>query len=234
MSCTFAQYDGAYVLGALSPSDRRDYEQHLRDCSACTADVTRLAGLPGLLARVPADVLEETDEDDGPAEPPPPDLLPRLLGAAQRHRRRRRAALAGVAAAAVLGILGGGIAIGYTAQDDPSPPVATQSRQLAEAQPMERVGDIPMSASLSLTSVPWGTRLDLSCSYSRPSGYGAPREWQLALVVHTRGGRDEQVATWRARPGNMELTASTALEADRITSVEVRSAAGDPVMRLIG
>lgn len=233
MSCMFAQYDGAYVLGALSPTDRRDYEQHLHDCTSCTADVTRLAGLPGLLARVPADVLVESDEEDS-AEPPPPELLPRLLGAARRHQRRRRTALAGLAAAAVVGILGGGIAIGYSAQNESRAPATTQAQQLAEARPMERVGTVPMSASLSLTSVPWGTRLDLSCSYASPSGYGADREWRLALVVHTTEGRDEQVATWRATPGNMELTAATAVATDRIASVEVRSVAGDPVMRLIG
>ena len=28
----FATWDGAYVLGALSPADRREYEAHLRVC----------------------------------------------------------------------------------------------------------------------------------------------------------------------------------------------------------
>ena len=49
--------DAAYVLGALSPVDRRAYEEHLRECSACQASVRSLAGLPGLLALTSADAL---------------------------------------------------------------------------------------------------------------------------------------------------------------------------------
>ena len=33
----YAEWDAAYVLGALSPSDRRTYERHLAECAACRA-----------------------------------------------------------------------------------------------------------------------------------------------------------------------------------------------------
>ena len=49
----FATWDAAYVLGALSPAERREYEEHLADCSACQSAVSELAGMPGLLAQVP-------------------------------------------------------------------------------------------------------------------------------------------------------------------------------------
>ena len=39
----FAEWDAAYVLGALSPSDRRAYERHLAECDACRAAVADLA-----------------------------------------------------------------------------------------------------------------------------------------------------------------------------------------------
>jgi anti-sigma factor RsiW len=41
-----------YVLGALSPGERRRFERHLRGCPVCREEVVRLAGLPGLLARL--------------------------------------------------------------------------------------------------------------------------------------------------------------------------------------
>lgn len=49
------QFDaGVYVLGALSPSERREFERHLGDCSQCRDDVIWIAGLRGLLGRLSA------------------------------------------------------------------------------------------------------------------------------------------------------------------------------------
>jgi anti-sigma factor RsiW len=51
--CPQWRYEAAvYVLGALSTAERRWYELHLRGCPACRKEVVRLAGLPGLLARL--------------------------------------------------------------------------------------------------------------------------------------------------------------------------------------
>ena len=33
----FAEWDAAFVLGALSASERREYEAHLQDCDLCRA-----------------------------------------------------------------------------------------------------------------------------------------------------------------------------------------------------
>src|SRR4029450_13226426 len=35
----FAQWDAAYVLGALSPAERREFEEHLSSCKSCQAAV---------------------------------------------------------------------------------------------------------------------------------------------------------------------------------------------------
>ena len=40
------------MLGALSPSERREFKEHLAGCPSCQAAVSELAGLPGLLAQV--------------------------------------------------------------------------------------------------------------------------------------------------------------------------------------
>ncbi|MGA8115433.1 MAG: zf-HC2 domain-containing protein, partial [Actinocatenispora sp.] len=80
----FRSYDAAYVLGALTPAERHEYEQHLVGCRRCREAVRSFAGLPGLMSRVrPEDFT--TDEVQ-----PPPDLLPSLLSAATRRRRRGR------------------------------------------------------------------------------------------------------------------------------------------------
>ena len=60
-----------------------------------------MAGLPGLLSRIDADVL-----DDAPASVPVPDaLLTNLVREVRRSRRRRFLLVAGVAAAAVVAVL---------------------------------------------------------------------------------------------------------------------------------
>ena len=61
MSCDLADRDASYVLGALSPAERKEFEQHLAVCEGCARNVRELAGLPGLLARVDRAVLEDPD-----------------------------------------------------------------------------------------------------------------------------------------------------------------------------
>jgi len=112
----FAQWDAAYVLGALSPAERREFEEHLATCPHCQAAVSELAGMPGLLAQVsPADAAMlsmAVDNDAGPSETapatdpeaeliepgPPSFLLPKMIKKARSRRRRMVAAVAGIAA----------------------------------------------------------------------------------------------------------------------------------------
>jgi len=57
MTCPFSRQDGAYLLGALSPQERRTYEEHLANCPICSAALSEVAGLPGLLVRLPAEAV---------------------------------------------------------------------------------------------------------------------------------------------------------------------------------
>ncbi|MBC7443355.1 MAG: zf-HC2 domain-containing protein, partial [Ramlibacter sp.] len=97
----YADWDGAYVLGALSPADRRDYERHLNDCVACSQAVAHLVGLPGLLAQVPLDQALQLDQpvDSRVDAAPSATLLPRLVQAARAHTRRARLLAAGAVVA---------------------------------------------------------------------------------------------------------------------------------------
>lgn len=128
----YATSAGAYVLGALTPSDRDAFEHHLRSCPDCRHAVEDLAGLPGLLSRVPREVVDALEQDDRPAlaafgdatapetavhpggtdGPPLPDtVLAGLLREVRRRRVRRRAALTGglVAAAGLVAAFAGGV-----------------------------------------------------------------------------------------------------------------------------
>src|SRR5262245_29684543 len=42
----YAMWDAAYVLGSLSPADRREFEAHLSGCPFCGQAVAELSGMP--------------------------------------------------------------------------------------------------------------------------------------------------------------------------------------------
>lgn len=234
MTCDFARQDGSYVLGALSPAERQEFEQHLSGCADCSRAVGQLAGLPGLLARVDADVLVSPPT----GEPVPDTLLPALVHEVRRTQRRRLYVAAGLAAAAAVAVAVGSLAL-FGALDTDGPGAATRSpRSTAPAIPAGRamlpVGHVPVRASLASTSVLWGTRLDLTCSYSGGGEYGTPRPRTYAMFVGTGDGHLEQVATWRGLPGRtMHLAAATATSRQDIRSVVVRTTGGRTVLRLL-
>lgn len=220
-TCDLGHLDAAYVLGALGPEERLEYERHLPGCQSCSQAVQELAGLPGLLAHVSPEVLE-TERTD---EPVPDTLLPALVREVRRsqHRRRWTAALVAAAAVVLLGVVGAVLA---TTNGDDGPPTAAPAHEMAQIEQTSVWGE------LSLTPVDWGTRLDLTCSYEAPAdGYGGPPVY--TLVVHTRDGVDEQVASWTGLPGEpVHITGATSRTTDEIAYVEVRTADGQPVLSL--
>lgn len=233
-SCGYAELDGPYVLGALSPAERQEYEQHLATCVDCARSVRELAGLPGLLARVDPVVLEPPPA----TEPVPGTLLPALVREVRRARRRRLVATVAVAAAAAVAVG----AVLLQGLDGDSPPVASAPAPSPSPTSTARVGEsmvplhhAPVHATVAFTPVMWGTRLDLTCSYaeSDDGGYQGEPTSTYALVVRTREGGVEQVATWKALPGRtMRLTGATATGRTDITMVEVRTAEGRVVLTL--
>jgi predicted anti-sigma-YlaC factor YlaD len=226
MSCELAHVDAAYMLGALSPEERLAFERHLPGCPDCSRAVSQLAGLPGLLAQVPPEVFEHEPE------PVPETLLPALVREVRRGQVRRRWTIGLVAAVTVVAVgVGTAGVISVTSDDTPSQTQPT----IAAAREMTQVGQTGVLGQLSLTSVGWGTRLDLTCSYDELAGYHDETPHSYALVVHTRDGGSEQVGTWKGLPGKtMHLTSATALTADQIQSVEVQTETGQPVLELTG
>jgi len=230
--CALSHSDAAYVLGSLSPTDRLEFERHLPGCESCRRSVAELAGLPGLLARVPVEQLEAPV----PFEPLPATVLPALVAVVRREQRRKTVLVMLGAAAAIVVVA---LAVGalQAARDDGGAPEAAATSAaptVAPALPMTVVHDYGMKADLSLTPVGWGTKVLLTCSYPDPKGeYGDGHAYEYRLVAYTSDGKAEKVMSWWAVPGKtMSLPGSTAEVVDDITRVEVQSEGGRTILRL--
>jgi hypothetical protein len=211
MSDPFAHDDAAYVLGALSPAQRRAFEEHLETCTSCARSVGDLAGLPGLLAGLPADAYA----DPGDRPPVPDTMLPALIARVRRSRRRTRwLTLAGAAAAAV--VLVAALTAAVTAD---RPELVPRGPTAAPAQTMRQVRQDQLTATVSLRQVAWGTKMHLACRYA---GAWVQPGASYALRVHTKDGQTQQIATWKALPDKtMQLDAATSVDPVDIESVDV-------------
>lgn len=224
--CPYELWDGAYLLGSLSPAERREFEAHLDGCRTCSRAVRDLAGLPGLLGRIGPEVFEESAP-----EPVPETLMPRLSRAVRHEQRRRTWLASGIAAAAAVAITAGGVVVFDRSASEPTAEPTTPVVSTAPAQKMTPVVRDVMKASVALTPVGWGTRIDLTCSY--PHGEGHEKGGSYALVVYTTDGRRHRVESWWSLPGKvMHLPGSVAASPSQISKVEVTWADGKPVLEL--
>jgi len=208
VSDPYRDWDAAYVLGALSAKDRRAFEEHLRTCPECSAEVSSLAGVPRTLAALPAERALATVTEA------PPNLLPDLVRTVQRDRRRRRiklgALLAGVAAvAAAIGAL---IAIPLT-QEEP------QGDYVVLAQTVES----KLSADARLVPERWGTTIEISCRYDELAT-PSERARGYELYVTDTSGKAELIASWTSAPGTtVKPAATTKLRREEIRALDIRS-----------
>ncbi|MDQ1482460.1 MAG: hypothetical protein QOF35_536 [Actinomycetota bacterium] len=220
----FTMYDAAYVLGALSPADRREFEDHLRTCAVCASAVAELAGLPGLMSRTSIDQLTAEPE------PVPETLLPALARVVRRTRARRRLALGTAAAVTALVILG---AVSMTRQDPLDQPTATSAQPTSGTAnlALTQVVPSPITANARFVQTAWGTRVELTCVYSS-KGLSSAREIPYALVVIDRHGVAEQLTTWKALPNSKLVVMGASSRARRdIAAVEVRTLHGLTILR---
>ena len=212
----FATWDGAYVLGALSPQDRAAYEEHLRSCEDCARAVGELAGLPGLLSQASPEALASVE-----AEPPPPELLAGLLERVGRARRRRMLATVcatAVALAACLALVLTNVLGGTGTVQREQPPAAV---------PMSPVGGAPARANVILTDTDWGTQVQMECAYLGEGG------GDYVLVALDEEGESWRLASWYAVPDDTAtLRFGTTLRRTDIRTLEVQTPDGIGVLRL--
>lgn len=212
----YREWDVAYVLGSLSPAEREEYEEHLSTCDSCTAAVTALDGIPGILSAVPRE--QAVELLDSPAEA---DVMPALVRAARTSRRWSRIRIG----AALVGAAAAGAALAVLLQTpDPVPP--QQAFQAAFTQTMPS----PVTASVNLVEQPWGTRIEIKCDYAKPST-GQGRSLAYSLYVVDSAGTASQVGTWVAGPGtSMTPTATTELPRANIVRIEIRLLSNDTTL----
>jgi anti-sigma factor RsiW len=217
----YATWDAAYVLGSLSPAERREFEAHLSVCPSCSQSVGELSGLPALLSKLDGDTVVAMD-GDAAVEPPAPNLLPSLLGEVSRRRRRVQmvAWTTGAAAAVLLSV---GLFLGIAQRHPSVPPQAS-----AAALQMDQVGTRALASTVSLSSRQWGTSIDLDCVCLAPV---TAHHDTLAMVVIGRDGSHTQLATWTANPGHTaKLAGSTSTPVEQIVQVQVVSADNGQVL----
>jgi Putative zinc-finger len=202
MRCEHEHDDGAYVLGALSPAERAAYERHLATCSFCREAVADIAVLPGLLGRLdPADFAKLLDPTLFAEERPPRNRTPDLVRSAESTRRRERkklrvrilsTSLAAAVVALVAGVgamfwMGGGSA-------PPSPPVAGPTVEMtSESQ------DVPVTATINLTALSGGTKVDLICAYDKRDA--DMKSYTIWLKAYGPDGEIDTMGSWVASPG---------------------------------
>ncbi|CAM3768678.1 anti-sigma factor [Kibdelosporangium persicum] len=236
MTCRQTVSLGAYLLGALDPADRPAFERHLDECPICTAEMLRLAPLPGLLQRVTPEDFEAVQQMDRPGADPagpdaagpgpvPPELVtqlpvieasPPVMEPEPQERagwwRRRGVALAAAAAVVLLAL--GGVVMFRPAQDGGS--TAIQVTWTA-TDPTTGV-----HGRVDLTGHPWGTEVKVSMQ-DVPAGRKI-----CHLVVYSRDGRREEAGKWSA-DYYREVTAipgSSSIKLTDIDRVEVVAAGG--------
>jgi hypothetical protein len=236
----FAQWDAAYVLGALSPAERREFEEHLASCPSCQAAVSDLAALPGLLAQLSPDdaaMLSMADETvAGSAETPvlsavqtdvieqgpPPSLLPKMIKKARTRRRRIVAAVAGIAAAVLLVIGGLAVAAGLLPLRPDSPERVAFSQVVPSA--MTAVADVIPGQN--------GTEIKVECQYGEVNEprAGAGHETYSIFVVD-RSGNASEIKEWPATPNKlMRPSGTTPLRISQIADLEIRETDTDEVV----
>lgn len=196
----YRTWDAAYVLGSLESGERREYEAHLEGCAHCRSAVAELSGMPALLAMLELDdvLVLESEQPDPPLRP---EVLQSVLAKVSWRRRRARwvtTAAVGVAAA----LLALAVVVGIR------PEVfglhSGTEQQTGEMMAMSKMTDTPISASISMTSYSWGTRIDMACSYGSWGKQDAPPQ-NLGMVVIGHDGSRNEIATWLGLSGATAL-----------------------------
>lgn len=215
MSDPYREWDAAYLLGALSPMELREYEEHLLTCDECSAEVASLADVPTALAALPDDGALAT------LTATPPDLLPDLVREVQRDTRKRRVrigmAMAGVAAtaAAVSALI-----VVPLSREEPEGDYVVLAQTVASK----------LTADARLVPERWGTTIEISCRYDELAT-PSERARGYELYVTDRSGKAQLIASWTAAPGTtVKPAATTKLQRNEIQALDIRSSESGRVL----
>jgi hypothetical protein len=223
----YRQWDAAYVLGALSTDDRREFERHLTNCVACTNAVAELAGVPGFLMKLDSNTAQSlVAAPDGanvfalPLEP-----IQSLARAALKKRaslRRRVAAAMAVAAGFVMVI---GLLVGSNLSSGSNNSESQASTAALGAKvSMVALEKNSMLVDMHMTSKRWGTQFSWNCVYGNGEVSAQKPEF-YDLVVTDTAGVATTVASWsQAGTSAKGLVASTGIPMSSIKTIEFQYA----------
>jgi hypothetical protein len=212
-----AEWDAAYVLGALSLEDRRAYESYLAANPARAAELTELAGMPGILNALSREEAVALTDLAGaaPAEDQPDNITSLAHAAAKRQRRTRRTMLAAAVASAAALLIAGGV-VGSTVFSRSAPP----SVETVAMQPMQPTPRGGLTAQLAVTEKKWGTELNWACEYTKDWSRNVK---SYDIVVTTHDGTQYVVGSWK--PAGDEaagLSAAMSIPKSQIRAVDIR------------
>jgi hypothetical protein len=260
MRCEYAHDDGAYVLGALSPSERAAYERHLADCSSCREAVAEIAVLPGLLGRLdpaaarqllgPMTAGDAPDATDGPTRPIPVaggdarvvSLVETAAKSRRREKQNRRFRYAGTALVAaclaLVAALGVGMLNRPVADNDalpPSPPPPT--RTATPPAPVQLYDMKPHDAGHPPPVVAQIglTPRDWGTEVTMKCRYKQVGEykdaWTFRLVAVGPDHMKEELGSWLAGPGDsLSFAVPTRFANRQLTRLEITQANGNPLL----
>ena len=210
-----ANWDAAYVLGALSSADRLAYEDYIAARPERAAALTEFAGLPGILnvlSPEEAVALDAAPEGSGAAV----NLMPSLARAADRRQKRSRRVVVAMVAATAAVFLAVGVVVATTFYPRAAGPGAPTLQAMA---PGARSG---ITAELAVSQKKWGTRFDWSCQYTKDWARGVG---SYDLVVTTDDGQQTTVGSWApAGDDATGLAAATVIPTAKIRTVDIRIA----------
>lgn len=191
---------GSYVLGRLDAADAEAVRGHLDGCESCRREYQELAGLPALLATVPAadvDALQQLPPYAGqPSVAPEDRLRERLLAAVGAERRRARRRAMGRAGAAAVGLAAAAATVTGVLVDRSS---TTEPADQPTSVLVATDTGTGVSAEVSVRQVGWGSDLQLRLRGVSPGQ-------TCSLVAVTRTGTRETTASWAVPEGGYGRT----------------------------
>jgi hypothetical protein len=239
VTCTQTVTLGAYLLGALEPPERYEFEAHIAACDSCRTELVRLAPLPGMLNQIS---VEDFDEGLPPGElyptapmpiqtlaapiprllPPPPELFdpptaPQpvtpdtpLDTPDTAQRRRRRVWQICAAAAVVLVVVAGGV-FGWRTLQEPRPPAADPGITWTATAP-----GTDIRAEARLVDHEWGTEIQVTMA-------NLPPNKRCYVVVYDHYGNRETAGWWGTNhDSDEEIPASTSIMRSKIDRLEFK------------
>jgi hypothetical protein len=219
-----AEWDAAYVLGALSLQDRRTYEDYLAANPTRAAELTDFAGMPGILNALSRDEAVALTDLAGapPAQSRPDNIASLAQAAASRQQRSRRMWLAAAVGSAAALVIAGG-AVGATVFSNTPKPAQTVAMQAMQTTPRDG-----LTAELAVTQKKWGTELNWACQYLKDWSRNVD---SYDIVVTTQDGAQRAVGSWK--PAGDEatgLSAATSIPTAQIRTVDIRvSGSNEPL-----